>query len=497
MATVAKNTRSTTIVPSSDTAGPFTLTFRLFDTDAVKVYVDGKPVIGWSLSATFTNGYADGATITFPAPILSGSTIIIDAALVPWRADDLINGDLNIVSRLNNELGRIWATLGELRRDTDRSVRVFDPVDPVGDFDLLNIANAAEAAALAKSAADAAAASAAAASAFDPANFATSAQGTKADNAIPALAQAQVTDFNAVDTTRSGQYWAANTATNGPGVSEDFAVTYTRRDAASGHAMIISTQTGRLFVRRRRASVWGAWIEFPNSLAIIEAADANNATKSGFHRLQNTCANLPAAGTYECIVSAPNVTDIAQIAIRATDGASWRRTKTAGAWGAWVLGIDANNIGPYIGTTAAIQNTTSGTAFDFTGIPAGVSEIEVLFDGVSLSGTDQMLVQIGPAGGVETTGYVSASGDRAVENTATAGFVLRTITASEALNGIVKLTAMDAARTLWISSHAMGRGTAAIFGGGSKVIAAALTQLRVTRTGTNTFDAGAITIRYR
>ncbi len=423
MATVAKNTRSTTIVPSSDTAGPFTLTFRLFDTDAVKVYADGKPVIGWSLSATFTNGYADGATITFPAPILSGSTIIIDAALVPWRADDLINGDLNIVSRLNNELGRIWATLGELRRDTDRSVRVFDPVDPVGDFDLLNIANAAEAAAIAKSAADAAAASAAAASAFDPANFATSAQGTKADNAIPALAQAQVTDFNAVDTTRSGQYWAANTATNGPGVSEDFAVTYTRRDAASGHAMIISTQTGRLFVRRRRASVWGAWIEFNGALARIETTDADLATRSGAYRLQNTCANLPSVHPFECFVASPNGTDVAQVAIRATDGQMWRRIRTGGAWTAWVRLVDASNVDatvPRIGVGQTWQNVTASRAVSTSYQNATGMPIEVSITGIEGTANNGRNLQVSQ----DNATWIIAARVGGNNNTASSGSVI-------------------------------------------------------------------------
>lgn len=97
-------------------------------------------------------------------------------------------------------------------------------------------------------------------------------------------------------------------------------------------------------------------------LATIEAADANNATKSGFHRLQNTCANLPAAGTYECIVSAPNGTDIAQIAIRATDGQMWRRTKTVGAWGAWVRLVDASNVDALTNVPFINQNVVDVSA---------------------------------------------------------------------------------------------------------------------------------------
>lgn len=167
MATVAKNTRSTTVVLGSNSAGPFALTFRLFDTDGVKVYVDGIASTAWTLAATFTDGFDDAATITFDAPVISGSTIIIDAALVPWRADDLINGDQNLGARLNVELARIWATLSELRRDSDRSLRSFTAADPTAalDFDILTSAQSFAVAASGSATAASGSASAAAASA--------------------------------------------------------------------------------------------------------------------------------------------------------------------------------------------------------------------------------------------------------------------------------------------------------------------------------------------
>lgn len=53
------------------------------------------------------------------------------------------------------------------------------------------------------------------------------------------------------------------------------------------------------------------------------------------------------------------------------------------------------------------QATTSGIAVDFTGVSSTANCITVAFEGVSLSGTDDLLVQIGDSGGVETTGYLS------------------------------------------------------------------------------------------
>jgi len=165
MATVPKNTRSTTINLSVSSAGPFDVGFRLFDTDAVKVYVDGVPVTAFTLTASLVNGYDDAATVLFASSITAPATIIIEAALTPWREKDLINGDQGLVTKLNNELARHASALAELRRDIDRSIRGFDPLDPVEGIDLALILQAEGAANAAAASANAAAASAAAAQA--------------------------------------------------------------------------------------------------------------------------------------------------------------------------------------------------------------------------------------------------------------------------------------------------------------------------------------------
>src|SRR3990167_8186041 len=56
------------------------------------------------------------------------------------------------------------------------------------------------------------------------------------------------------------------------------------------------------------------------------------------------------------------------------------------------------------------QASTSGTSIDFTGIPAGVRRITISFVGVSLSGSDALLVQLGAAWGFEAADYSSAAG---------------------------------------------------------------------------------------
>lgn len=76
-------------------------------------------------------------------------------------------------------------------------------------------------------------------------------------------------------------------------------------------------------------------------------------------------------------------------------------------------------------TSGTAQATTSGTQFDFTGIPSSVKSIRVMLSGVSLSGSDNVLIQIGDAGGIETTGYNSTSEYAAAGVASTSGFIIK------------------------------------------------------------------------
>ena len=148
------------------------------------------------------------------------------------------------------------------------------------------------------------------------------------------------------------------------------------------------------------------------------------------------------------------------------------------------------------------QATTSGTAKDFTGIPAGVRRITIMFSGVSASGTDTILVQLGDAGGFETSGYVSCGSliDTAVAtSSSTSGFIIRTANGARVCSGAMTLCLEDSASFRWTSTHnAMDTtaSTATFCGAGVKALSAELTQIRIALSGSDTFDAGAINIQY-
>lgn len=130
MATVAKTPRSTTITLASDSAGPFDLTFRLFDDDGIQVYVNDIPRTDWTLSSNYVDGYDDNATVTFDASLSSGDVILVDSSLTPGRSDDYLDGP-NLTYLQNIELGRIWAALADIKRDVNRSAKFFGAVSPL------------------------------------------------------------------------------------------------------------------------------------------------------------------------------------------------------------------------------------------------------------------------------------------------------------------------------------------------------------------------------
>lgn len=162
-----------------------------------------------------------------------------------------------------------------------------------------------------------------------------------------------------------------------------------------------------------------------------------------------------------------------------------------------------SDAGVTLGTPVA---STSGTAIDFTSIPAGTKRISINFSGVSTSGTNDWLIQLGDSGGVENSGYVSAStryNNAGVSNdTNTTGFIINTNLANEVLNGSVILTLMDESTNTWAITGVMSMtGATSVAGtvnsGGSKSLSAVLDRVRVTTIGgSDTFDAGKINITY-
>jgi hypothetical protein len=143
--------------------------------------------------------------------------------------------------------------------------------------------------------------------------------------------------------------------------------------------------------------------------------------------------------------------------------------------------------------------TTSGTAIDFTGVPAGVNRVNLTIKGVSTNGISNYLVQIGD-GAIDTSGYVSTSGTFNAGGTAstssTSGFVLFT-SGSATLNTMnIQITHMGS--NVWVASHAGKLSTSnALLGGGDVTLGGVLDRLRFTTiNGSDVFDAGSVAVSW-
>lgn len=155
-------------------------------------------------------------------------------------------------------------------------------------------------------------------------------------------------------------------------------------------------------------------------------------------------------------------------------------------------------------TLATAQNTTSGTAIDFTGIPSWVKRVTVMFNGVSTNGTSDLRAQLG-SGSIATTGYstsvarMGAAANFYVQSTSGAAFQLtNSLLAADTQYGqivFVNVTGNtwsisgNLAATTSINSHCMSVGAVTLSG--------TLDRVRITTVnGTDTFDAGSVNILY-
>lgn len=146
--------------------------------------------------------------------------------------------------------------------------------------------------------------------------------------------------------------------------------------------------------------------------------------------------------------------------------------------------------------------STSGTSIDFTSIPSYVKRITVMFQNISLSGSDQLLIQLGDSEGVETTGYNSST-DYLLGNISsghdgsTAGFILFVGTNTNRISGTVVLNNISG--NFWIAtgiynfSNYLG-----VIGwtAGEKELSSTLTSIRITGSAAGAFDSGSVNIMY-
>jgi hypothetical protein len=154
------------------------------------------------------------------------------------------------------------------------------------------------------------------------------------------------------------------------------------------------------------------------------------------------------------------------------------------------------------GGTTPFPATGGPTAVDFTGIPSWVKRVTVMLNGVSLSGTATLQMQIG-SGSVATSGYLSFATLSVPPNSVTGyssatGFITGGANAANFLYGTI--TVFVATGSTYVANVALGLTNSgvqySIVGGGNVTLSGALDRVRITTNGTDTFDAGSINIMY-
>jgi hypothetical protein len=219
--------------------------------------------------------------------------------------------------------------------------------------------------------------------------------------------------------------------------------------------------------------------------AVLVFDSALTLTHNGTTLILPTGASITTEAGDACLVVSENGTDNVRV--------PWYQRKDGRALAQWTYGSQVA--------------TTSGTTVELTtAIPAGATEIEILFNGVSTDTANQPpLIQLGDAGGYETSSYVgigaSIDSANAVETAVTDGFSAARPgiwAAANVLSGVVQLVRWATDEHIWVASGTLSSATEIHWVSGIKTTSEALTSIRLNTTGgTATFDAGEARIRYR
>ena len=148
--------------------------------------------------------------------------------------------------------------------------------------------------------------------------------------------------------------------------------------------------------------------------------------------------------------------------------------------------------------------STSGTSHTWA-ISSSNRPIVINFAEVGIdAGTDELLLRLGDAGGIESTGYVGGTGvmygspeGSAGSSIDTTGFQLTYgITASSAMSGNMFLTPMTSDGKIWqLSGNLISPGDLKSFNpAGTKTLSGAITQVQITTISGSSFDYGTINI---
>lgn len=152
--------------------------------------------------------------------------------------------------------------------------------------------------------------------------------------------------------------------------------------------------------------------------------------------------------------------------------------------------------------TRQTAQSASGASITFSSVPSWVKQITLHFSGISLSGTDRILIRLSTGGTFASTGYNSScntviAGAASQGETNTTGALLLTGDAANALTGSFTFTNITGNTWIGTGLHIYENNTTYVGVTASKVtLSGTLDGIRILASGANTFDAGTINVTY-
>lgn len=151
-----------------------------------------------------------------------------------------------------------------------------------------------------------------------------------------------------------------------------------------------------------------------------------------------------------------------------------------------------------------VKASTSEKEITFTGIPSTTTKIIITYNGVSTSGANPHQCRLGTSAGIVTTGYMGGimQGGSHTSDVTSLRFCWNTAAAA-GVTGHCMLIKVPNTNT-WVSSSSFesftlttGAGLAANYGASQITLPGTLDRLQLlTVGGTDSYDAGSITVRY-
>lgn len=154
-------------------------------------------------------------------------------------------------------------------------------------------------------------------------------------------------------------------------------------------------------------------------------------------------------------------------------------------------------------TRATLVSPAPFSSASWTSLPSWIKRITVSYWGISLNGTDHILIQLGSGGVYVTSSYYSVSnyttnGGATAGVSSGSGFILFAGDSANILTGRYTFENISLANA-WVGSGLHVYDNNNVFVGtnvGKVALPGTLDSIRVIGSGTNTFDAGQINIFY-